>query len=65
MNDGTLDLARSVLTALAMLSFLGIVAWAYSRPAQKGFEEAANLPFADEDEGEIRNSDTRNGGGAA
>ena len=40
---------RSILTVLGLLCFLGIVAWAYSSRAKKGFDEAAQLPFADED----------------
>ena len=40
---------RSVLTLLALLCFLGICAWAYSKSAKKGFDEAAQLPFTDED----------------
>lgn len=41
--------ARSILTVLALLCFLGIVIWAYSKGAKKGFDEAAQLPFTDED----------------
>ncbi|HRE17674.1 MAG TPA: cbb3-type cytochrome c oxidase subunit 3 [Rhodocyclaceae bacterium] len=41
---------RSILTVVSMLTFLGIVGWAYSRGSQKGFEEAANLPFAEDDD---------------
>jgi cytochrome c oxidase cbb3-type subunit 4 len=33
-------------TVLTFLSFLGIVAWAYSRRRAGAFEEAANAPFA-------------------
>ena len=40
---------RSILTVLAFLCFLGIAAWAYSSKAKKGFDEAAQLPFADDD----------------
>lgn len=44
-----INLARSVITALSLVCFIGIVVWAY-RPARKqGFEEAANLPFVDDD----------------
>jgi cytochrome c oxidase cbb3-type subunit IV len=39
---------RSVVTVLAFVSFMGIVIWAYSGRARRGFEEAAQLPF-DED----------------
>lgn len=40
---------RSVITVLGLLCFLGIVAWAYGKSSKKGFEEAANLPFAESD----------------
>lgn len=45
-----IDLLRSIVTALALLCFLGICAWAYSKQARAGFEEAARLPFAEEDD---------------
>ena len=39
---------RSVVTVVSMLTFLGIVWWAYGVKSNKQrFEEAANLPFAD------------------
>ena len=41
--------ARSVITLLCMLTFLGIIAWAWSARRKNDFEEAAMLPFADED----------------
>ena len=41
--------ARSVITLLCMLTFLGIIAWAYSARRKNDFEEAAMLPFADDD----------------
>jgi len=40
---------RSIATVLAFATFVGIVWWAYGKGARKGFEEAANLPFADDD----------------
>ena len=39
---------RSLATVLVMLAFLGICWWAYSPKRKQRFEEAANLPFADE-----------------
>jgi len=48
MFDNLLFDARNVITVLSFLSFLGIVFWAYSASRKSGFEEAANLPFADE-----------------
>ncbi|MFT3759095.1 cbb3-type cytochrome oxidase subunit 3 [Thauera sp.] len=40
---------RSVITVLGFLCFLGIVAWAYSKHAKAGFDEAARLPLSDDD----------------
>ena len=39
---------RTSITVLAMIAFLGIVAWAWSRNNRAGFDEAAQLPFAEE-----------------
>ena len=39
---------RSVATLVCFVSFLGIVCWAWSRRQAVAFEEAAQLPFADE-----------------
>ncbi len=41
-------LFRSAYTVAMLLIFLGVVAWAYSRNRAARFDEAANLPFADE-----------------
>jgi cytochrome c oxidase cbb3-type subunit IV len=41
---------RSIVTVAGLLCFLAIVAWAYGKSSKKGFEEAANLPFAEEDD---------------
>ena len=38
---------RSIVTVLAFVSFVGIVWWAYHGKSRRGFEEAAQLPFAD------------------
>ena len=41
---------RSIVTVVSMLTFLGVVWWAYGVKSNKQrFEEAANLPFADEE----------------
>ncbi|WP_192035268.1 cbb3-type cytochrome c oxidase subunit 3 [Halomonas sp. YLGW01] len=45
MDMGTF---RGITTLLILIAFLGIVAWAYSKRRRKDFDEAANLPFADE-----------------
>ncbi|MEZ5653392.1 MAG: cbb3-type cytochrome c oxidase subunit 3 [Burkholderiaceae bacterium] len=39
---------RTILLVLCFLAFVGIVYWAYSPKSKRRFDEAANLPFADE-----------------
>jgi cytochrome c oxidase cbb3-type subunit 4 len=39
---------RSAMTVISLLTFVGIVAWAWSKRNKSGFEEAAELPFRDE-----------------
>ncbi|MCB1786106.1 MAG: cbb3-type cytochrome c oxidase subunit 3 [Chromatiaceae bacterium] len=41
---------RAWQTAILLVSFIGIVIWAYSKRRKTSFDEAANLPFADEDQ---------------
>jgi cytochrome c oxidase cbb3-type subunit 4 len=43
---------RSLQTVLAFIAFIGIVIWAYSKRRKKSFDDAANLPFADDDQHE-------------
>jgi cytochrome c oxidase cbb3-type subunit IV len=40
-----IDDLRSLITVLAFVAFIGIVAWAYSRRRKPRFDEAAQLPF--------------------
>lgn len=40
---------RGISTAFLLVSFIGLVIWAYGRKQKKGFDDAANLPFADEE----------------
>jgi cytochrome c oxidase cbb3-type subunit IV len=42
---------RTIVTTLSFVAFLGVVFWAYSGKQKKRFDEAANLPFVDADEG--------------
>lgn len=39
----------SIWTAVLFVIFIGIVVWAWSRRQQRGFDEAANIPFKDEE----------------
>jgi cytochrome c oxidase cbb3-type subunit 4 len=36
---------RSIVTVVSLLTFIGIVVWAWSRSNQSHFDEAAQLPF--------------------
>jgi cytochrome c oxidase cbb3-type subunit 4 len=40
---------RGISTAFLMFAFIGLCFWAYSKKRKKSFDEAANLPFADEE----------------
>lgn len=43
---------RSWHTVLMFAVFIGIVVWAWSKKRKKSFDDAANLPFADESQHE-------------
>ena len=40
---------RAAITLLSFVAFIGVIAWAWSRRNQKRFDEAAHLPFADDE----------------
>ncbi len=40
---------RAWHTVVLLIAFIAIVVWAYSRRRKKSFDEAANLPFADDE----------------
>jgi cytochrome c oxidase cbb3-type subunit 4 len=46
MDAGTI---RAMVTLILFLSFVVLVVWAWSPAPRKRFEEAANLPFVDDD----------------
>jgi len=43
---------HSIYTVVLLTIFVGIVWWAWSGKQKKRFEEAANLPFADDEQEE-------------
>ena len=49
---------RSLVTVLSFLCFIGICVWAYSRAAKPAFEEAARLPFLEDDDPVLANDHT-------
>ena len=46
MDQGTL---QGIGTVLAMVAFLGICWWAFSKHKKKDFDEASRLPFSDDE----------------
>lgn len=46
MDYGTL---QGIWTIIVMIVFLGIVIWAWSSKRKRDFDDAANLPFNEED----------------
>ncbi len=52
---------RGVYTLILMASFIGLIIWAYSKRRKKDFDEAANLPFADDETNEktIKHGDSK------
>lgn len=43
---------RGLSTLFLFIAFVGLCFWAYSSKRKKSFDEAANLPFADEETGQ-------------
>jgi cytochrome c oxidase cbb3-type subunit 4 len=46
-----IDTLRSILLVIAFALFIAIVLWAYSEHSKAGFDQAAQLPFDEEDDG--------------
>ena len=40
---------RTIMTVVAFLTFIGIVAWAYSGKRRKAFDEAARMALEDDE----------------
>lgn len=41
---------RSIVTVVAFAAFIGIVLWAYSGRRKEAFDQAARLPFEEQDD---------------
>ena len=50
----TMGLVRGIATVLALLAFVGVVLWAYSRRRREAFSSAALLPLEEDDGPEVR-----------
>jgi cytochrome c oxidase cbb3-type subunit 4 len=44
----TFTLFQSIWSIVVLITFLGIVVWAYSGKRKSAFDEAAQLPFEDD-----------------
>ncbi len=42
---------RTIVTIVSFIAFIGVVFWAYGKKQKARFDDAANLPFVDDDEG--------------
>ena len=54
---------RTLITLLSFIVFAGIVFWAYSGRQKARFDEAANLPFIDDELPAATNADASQNGG--
>ncbi|NYT61367.1 CcoQ/FixQ family Cbb3-type cytochrome c oxidase assembly chaperone [Alcaligenaceae bacterium] len=52
-----LGIVNGIMTAIAMLTFIGIVWWAFSRGRSEANQEASLLPFAVPDERLMNNQE--------
>jgi cytochrome c oxidase cbb3-type subunit 4 len=48
MTEETLNLLRGLSTVLAMLGFIAVVVWAWSRDRKNDFERAAQAPLEED-----------------
>ena len=53
--------ARSVMTVICMMTFIGIVFRAFSAQRTQDFKEAAMLPFADEEQPDTQEQESGHG----
>jgi cytochrome c oxidase cbb3-type subunit 4 len=49
--EAIMNVVSSVFTVVTFVTFIGIVAWAYSKRRREAFAQAANAPFALPDDG--------------
>lgn len=45
----SLETLRIIIMLVSLSAFLGVVLWAFGPRSKQRFDEAANLPFADDD----------------
>ncbi|TFW28448.1 cbb3-type cytochrome oxidase subunit 3 [Massilia horti] len=52
--ENIFDDASRIMTVISFVTFLGIVLWTYALKSRRDFDQAALLPFADDEEQEER-----------
>ncbi|RMG27875.1 MAG: CcoQ/FixQ family Cbb3-type cytochrome c oxidase assembly chaperone [Gammaproteobacteria bacterium] len=50
---------RALFTVLVFVAFIGVWIWAWSDKRKQAFEEAANLPFVEDDDLDDENKGAR------
>ncbi len=45
-----INFLRGLATLILFIAFIGMCIWVYSSKRKKGYDEAANLPFAEDDQ---------------
>lgn len=48
--DMDINTLRSFITLLSLAMFIGLMVWTWNRRQKRGFDEAAQLPFLDDDQ---------------
>lgn len=48
-----INTVRGLSTLFVLIAFIGVCWWAFSPKRKQKFEEAANLPFADEEQSHL------------
>lgn len=57
--DIDINFVRSLVTLVSLTMFIGLMVWTWNRRQRSGFEEAAHLPFLDDDQIEPTSSDRK------
>jgi cytochrome c oxidase cbb3-type subunit 4 len=45
-----INIVREAVTVISFIIFIGILAWAYGKGSKPGFDQAAMIPFEEDDE---------------
>jgi cytochrome c oxidase cbb3-type subunit 4 len=54
-----INILRSIFTVVIFVAFIAIWVWAWSKKRKTEFDEAANLPFADDEPHQLSKGETK------